>query len=99
MAIEDIHAAGGEARRGDHRQAEDVVGGLGGERDLRPRPRLADRDASGVVLRVSGREFVSMGVITDGKKYGIKEELCFSLPCVCRDGNVQVVEGLKWDKF
>lgn len=44
-------------------------------------------------------EFVSMGVITDGKKYGIKEELCFSLPCVCRDGNVQVVEGLKWDKF
>lgn len=50
-------------------------------------------------MRVSGREFVSMGVITDGKKYGIKEELCFSLPCVCRDGNVQVVEGLKWDKF
>lgn len=40
-----------------------------------------------------------MGVITDGKKYGIQEEVCFSMPCVCRNGNIEVVEGFKWDGF
>lgn len=44
-------------------------------------------------------QLVSMGVMTDGKKYGIPEGLCFSLPCICRDGNIQVIEGLKWDAF
>ncbi|CAD8193045.1 unnamed protein product [Paramecium octaurelia] len=43
--------------------------------------------------------FVSMGVITDGKLYGIKEQVCFSFPCICKDGNIKVVEGLKWDQF
>lgn len=43
------------------------------------------------------RDIVSMGVITDGKKYGLPGDICFSLPCLCKDGNIEVVEGLKWE--
>ncbi len=40
-----------------------------------------------------------MGVIVEGKWYGLPDKICFSLPCVCQDGKFKVVEGLKWDAF
>jgi len=44
-------------------------------------------------------EWVSMGVMTNGNKYGLDENLCFSLPCKCKDFKYEVVNGLKWDEF
>lgn len=44
-------------------------------------------------------EWVSMGVLANGNKYGIDEELCFSFPCKCKDFKYEIVNGLKWDEF
>ncbi len=44
-------------------------------------------------------EWVSMGVLTQGNKYGLDENLCFSLPCKCKNFKYEVVNGLKWDEF
>lgn len=44
-------------------------------------------------------EWVSMGVLSVGNKYGIDENLCFSFPCKCKDFKYEVVEGLKWNEF
>jgi malate dehydrogenase len=41
---------------------------------------------------------VSMGVNTTGEDYGIPAGLCFSMPCVCRNGDWQVVKGIKWEE-
>ena len=43
----DVHPDGRQARRGDHRGARCVVGGLGGIGRGRPRPRLGARHARG----------------------------------------------------
>lgn len=40
-----------------------------------------------------------MAVIVEGKKYGLPDKVCFSLPCTCEDGRFKVVEGLQWDAF
>ena len=42
-----VHPDGGQARRGDHRGARRVVGGVGGERGDRPRAHLGARHARG----------------------------------------------------
>lgn len=44
-------------------------------------------------------EFVSMGVLTEGNKYGIDEDLCFSFPCKCKNFEYTIVEGLAFNEF
>jgi malate dehydrogenase len=43
-------------------------------------------------------EYASMGVPSDGS-YGVPEGLVFSFPCVCKDGQYQIVKGLPIDEF
>ncbi|MBC6904886.1 malate dehydrogenase [Saccharophagus sp. K07] len=43
-------------------------------------------------------DWVSMGVYSDGS-YGIEEGLIYSFPCVCKNGNWQIVQGLDIDAF
>jgi malate/lactate dehydrogenase len=42
--------------------------------------------------------YVSMGVISDGKKYDVEEGLCFSLPCKTKGFDYEVVD-LEIDDF
>lgn len=44
-------------------------------------------------------EFVSMGVISDGNKYGVASGLIYSFPLVCKNGEWQIVSDLKIDDF
>jgi len=43
-------------------------------------------------------DWVSMAVPSDGS-YGIKPGIIFSYPCVCSDGDYQIVQGLEIDEF
>lgn len=43
-------------------------------------------------------DWVSMGVYSDGS-YGIEEGLIYSFPCVCKNGNWEIVKGLEIDEF
>jgi malate dehydrogenase len=43
-------------------------------------------------------DWVSMGVRSDGS-YGVPEGIISSFPCVCRDGNYEIVQGLDIDEF
>lgn len=43
-------------------------------------------------------DWVSMAVYSDGS-YGIEEGLIYSFPCVCKDGDWQIVQGLDIDNF
>ncbi len=43
-------------------------------------------------------DWVSMAVPSDGS-YGIKPGIVYSFPCVCRDGDYQIVQGLEIDEF
>jgi len=47
----------------------------------------------------TGDGFVSMGVFTDGSKYGVPAGICYSLPCKCAGGEWTVVDGLPIDDF
>lgn len=45
-------------------------------------------------------EWVSMGVLSTGNKYGIKDGLMFSFPCTTDgNGNYDIVNGLEHDSF
>ena len=44
-------------------------------------------------------EAVSMGVISDNNPYGIPENINFSFPVQCKDGNWEIVKGFKFDSF
>ena len=44
-------------------------------------------------------EWVTMGVYTDGKVYGLPEDLYVSLPVMGEKGEYDIIEGLKWDDF
>mmetsp|Transcript_17081 Transcript_17081/g.19691 ORF Transcript_17081/g.19691 Transcript_17081/m.19691 type:complete len:360 (-) Transcript_17081:81-1160(-) len=44
-------------------------------------------------------EMVSMGVISDGNKYGIKEGLIYSFPVTCLNGTWKIVDGFGIDKY
>ena len=43
-------------------------------------------------------DWVSMGVYSDGS-YGIAEGLIYSFPCVCKDGDWEIVQGLEINGF
>lgn len=43
-------------------------------------------------------DWVSMGVYSDGS-YGITTGLIYSFPCVCKDGDWQIVQGLEINDF
>lgn len=43
-------------------------------------------------------DWVSMGVPSDGS-YGIAPGIIYSVPCVCKDGGYEVVQGLEIDDF
>ena len=43
-------------------------------------------------------DWVSMGVYSDGS-YGIREGLIYSFPCVCKDGDWQIVQGAQINDF
>ena len=43
-------------------------------------------------------EWVSMGVPSDGS-YGIPEGLFCGMPCVCRNGDYDIVQGIGFDDF
>jgi len=46
----------------------------------------------------SNGEWVTMGVPSDGS-YGIPEGIVFGFPCVCENGEYQIVQGLPIDEF
>ncbi len=50
------------------------------------------------VLGSAAHDWVSMGVYSDGS-YGIDQGLIYSLPCVCKDGDWQAVQGLTINEF
>jgi len=43
-------------------------------------------------------DWVSMGVYSDGS-YGIEEGLIYSFPCVCKDGDWEIVQGVEINDF
>ncbi|WP_018016028.1 malate dehydrogenase [Teredinibacter turnerae] len=43
-------------------------------------------------------DWVSMGVYSDGS-YGIEKGLIYSFPCVCKNGDWEIVQGLSIDEF
>jgi len=43
-------------------------------------------------------DWVSMAVPSDGS-YGIAPGIIYSFPCVCRDGDYHIVQGLETDEF
>jgi malate dehydrogenase len=43
-------------------------------------------------------DWVSMSVPSDGS-YGIEPGIIYSYPCVCKDGDYQIVQGLEVDEF
>jgi len=43
-------------------------------------------------------DWVSMGVYSDGS-YGIQQGLIYSFPCVCKNGDWQIVQGLACNEF
>jgi len=43
-------------------------------------------------------DWVSMAVPSDGS-YGIAPGVIYSVPCICRDGDYQIVQGLEIDEF
>ena len=49
-------------------------------------------------LDTPGGDWVSMAVPADGS-YGIEPGILYSFPCVCQDGDYQIVQGLDVDEF
>ncbi|MCB1836486.1 MAG: malate dehydrogenase, partial [Alcanivoracaceae bacterium] len=43
-------------------------------------------------------DWVSMGIYSDGS-YGIQEGLIYSFPCVCKNGDWEIVQGLEVNDF
>lgn len=46
----------------------------------------------------SNGQWVSMGVPSNGS-YGVEQDLQFSFPCVCENGEYKIVEGLELNQF
>ena len=42
-------------------------------------------------------EWQSMGILTDGKTYGVPKGLIFSFPVTTKDGKWSIVQGLNMD--
>jgi malate dehydrogenase len=43
-------------------------------------------------------DWVSMAIPSDGS-YGVAEGIISSFPCVCKDGEYSIVQGLEIDEF
>jgi malate dehydrogenase len=43
-------------------------------------------------------DWISMAVPSDGS-YGIETGIVYSYPCVCKDGDYEIVQGLEVDEF
>ena len=43
-------------------------------------------------------DWISMGVPSDGS-YGVAPGIVYSYPCVCRNGDYEIVQGLGIDEF
>lgn len=59
--------------------------------------RAAVRHMRSWFCGTTGSEFVSMGVLSDGNSYGVKDGLMYSFPCTCKDGEWSIVANLKVD--
>ena len=44
-------------------------------------------------------DWVSMGIYADGESYGIQKGLIYSFPCVCKNGQWEIVQGLPINEF
>jgi len=51
------------------------------------------------LLGTAPGEWVSMAVCSDNSGYDVPDNLVFSFPCTCDNGNWQIVQGLKLDDF
>ena len=80
---ERLHPDRRQARRGDHRRARRLLGGLGRVGDHRRRPRSGCSAPEG--------DWVSMAVLSDGS-YGVPEGLISSFPVTTKDGNWTIVQ-------
>ncbi|HEX4939791.1 MAG TPA: malate dehydrogenase, partial [Candidatus Kapabacteria bacterium] len=49
-------------------------------------------------LGTPANDWVSMGVYSDGS-YGIDKGLIYSFPCVCKNGDWEIVQGLDISEF
>lgn len=49
-------------------------------------------------LGTTGGDWVSMAVPSDGS-YGIEPGVIYSFPCVCKNGDYEIVQGLEIDEF
>ena len=49
-------------------------------------------------LGTADGDWVSMGVYSDGS-YGIEEGLIYSFPCVCKNGDWEIVQGVEINDF
>lgn len=49
-------------------------------------------------LGTAADDWVSMGIYSDGS-YGIEQGLIYSYPCVCKDGQFEIVQGLEINEF
>jgi len=49
-------------------------------------------------LGTPANDWVSMGIYSDGS-YGISEGLIYSFPCVCKNGNWEIVQDLEINEF
>src|SRR5690606_203141 len=49
-------------------------------------------------LGTAPNDWVSMGVYSDGS-YGIDKGLIYSFPCVCKNGDWEIVQGLEISEF
>ncbi|MGJ3494505.1 Malate dehydrogenase [Piscirickettsia salmonis] len=50
------------------------------------------------VAGTEGDDWVSMGVVSDGS-YGTPKGLIYGFPCRCKNGDYEIVQGLKWSDF
>lgn len=50
------------------------------------------------VLGTNENDWVSMGVPSDGS-YGIPEGVVFGFPCICKNGEYEIVQGIEWNDF
>jgi len=51
------------------------------------------------LLGTAPGEWVSMAVCSDNSGYDVPENLVFSFPCTCSNGNWRIVPGIQLDKF
>jgi len=40
-----------------------------------------------------------MGVCTDGNSYGMPDDMVFSFPCICKNGEWKIVDGIQMNSY